>query len=120
MSFASPAQEALADTITVGEYLVRDHEASFLLEVTGDAMEGVGILAGDTVIFERGVVAKPGDIVIVLTEDGYYMRYLRQSARSGKNGGAYFLEAANEKYENLQPKEGQIIGVVVATFRKYV
>ena len=112
--FASPAEEELADTITIGEYLLRDKNASFLLEVEGDSMEDAGIFAGDMVIFERGADTKPGDIVIALTEDGYTIKYLR------KQNGKLYLEAANDKYPDIYPKEGEIIGVVTATFRKYV
>jgi len=111
--FASPAEEDLADTITVGEYLIRDKDASYLLEVEGDSMVDAGIHSGDMVIFERGQDYKPGDIVIALTEDGYTIKYLR------KKGGKFFLEAANADYPNIYPKEGQIIGVVTGTFRKY-
>jgi DNA polymerase V len=112
--FASPAEEDMADTISVGDYLIRDKDASFLLEVVGDSMEGAGILSGDMVIFERTGEYKPGDIVIALTEDGYTIKFLR------KKGSAYYLEAANEHYPLIHPKEGQIIGVVTGTFRKYV
>lgn len=112
--FASPAEEDMADTISVGEYLIRDKEASFLLEVVGDSMEGAGIMEGDMVIFERTGEYKPGDIVIALTEDGYTLKFLR------KKGSTFYLEAANETYPPIYPKEGQIIGVVTGTFRKYV
>jgi len=112
--FAAPAEEELADTISIGEYLLRRPEASYLLEVVGDSMEDAGIHEGDMVIFERTHACKPGDIVVALTEDGYTLKYLR------KKGSVFYLEAANEKYENIYPKEGEIIGVVTATFRKYV
>lgn len=111
--FASPADEELADTITIGEYLIRDKNASFLLEVEGDSMQDAGILEGDLVIFERGTEPKVGDIVIALLEDGYTIKYLR------KKQGKLYLEAANPKYPDIYPREGQIIGVVVATFRTY-
>jgi len=112
--FAAPAEEELADTVSIGEYLIRRPEASYLLEVEGDSMEGAGIHEGDMVVFERTHDHKPGQIVVALTEDGYTLKYLR------KKGNTYYLEAANEKYPDLYPKEGQIIGVVTATFRKYV
>lgn len=112
--FAAPAEEELADTISIGEYLIRRPEASYLLEVEGDSMEDAGIHDGDMVVFERTHDHKPGQIVVALTEDGYTLKYLR------KKGNAYYLEAANEKYPDIYPKEGEIIGVVTATFRKYV
>lgn len=111
--FASPAEEDMADTISIGEYLLRDKDASFLLEVVGDSMEGAGIIEGDMVVFERTGSYKQGDIVIALTEDGYTLKYLR------KKGATYYLEAANEKYPPIYPKEGQIIGVVTGSFRRY-
>ncbi|HYE23247.1 MAG TPA: LexA family transcriptional regulator [Candidatus Paceibacterota bacterium] len=112
--FAAPAEEELADTISIGEYLIRRPEASYLLEVEGDSMEDAGIHNGDMVVFERTHDHKPGQIVVALTEDGYTLKYLR------KRGATYYLEAANEKYPDIYPKEGEIIGVVTATFRKYV
>jgi len=111
--FATPAEEDLADTISVGEYLIRDKDASYLLEVMGDSMIDAGIHEGDMVIFEKTGNYRAGDIVIALTEDGYTLKFLR------REGSKYYLEAANENYPNIYPKEGEIIGVVTGTFRKY-
>lgn len=111
--FASAAEEELADTITVGDHLIRHKESSYLLKVEGDSMQDAGILEGDMVIFERRGDAKPGDIVVALTEDGYTLKYLR------KKGNKVYLEAANTIYPKFYPAEGQIIGVVVSTFRTY-
>ena len=111
--FASPAEEDMADIISVGEYLIRDKDASFLLEVMGDSMEGAGILEGDLVIFERTGSYKPGDIVIALTEEGYTLKFLR------KKGNKFFLEAANAHYPPIYPREGQIVGVVTGSLRRY-
>lgn len=111
--FASPAEEELADTIGIGEYLIRHKESTYLLEVEGDSMRDAGILPGDMVIFERRPDAKPGDIVVALTEDGYTLKYLR------KKGSKIYLEAANPEYPKFHPSEGQIIGVVTASFRRY-
>lgn len=111
--FASLAEEELADTITIGEYLIRHKESSYLLKVEGDSMEDAGIREGDMIIFERRNDAKPGDIVVALTEDGYTLKYLR------KKGSIIFLEPANSKYPKFHPAEGQIIGVVTASFRTY-
>ncbi len=111
--FASPAEDELADTITVGEYLIRDKDASFLLQVEGDSMIDAGLQPDDMVILEKTSDYKPGDIVVALIEDGYTIKYLR------KKNGKFYLEAANEKYPPIYPEEGQIIGVVVSTFRKY-
>jgi len=112
--FASPAEEDMADAIAIGDYLLRDPDASFLLQVAGDSMEGAGILDGDLVVFERTGSYKPGDLVIALTEDGYTLKFLR------KSGTRFYLEAANPNYPPIYPREGQIVGVVTGSFRRYV
>jgi repressor LexA len=111
--FAAPAEEELADTISIGEYLINHKESSYLLQVEGDSMIDAGIHDGDMVIFERRLDAKVGDIVVALTEDGYTLKYLR------KKNGKIYLEAANSAYPDIHPREGQIIGVVRSTFRTY-
>jgi repressor LexA len=111
--FAAPAEEELADTITVGEYLMPHPDSSYLLKVEGDSMIDAGIQEGDMVIFERTKEVKVNDIVVALTEDGYTLKFLR------RKNGRLCLEAANEKYPDIHPREGEIIGRVVSTFRTY-
>ena len=111
--FAAPAEDEIADLISVGEYLIPHPNRSYLLQVEGDSMIDAGIQEGDMVVFERTKDAKTGDIVVALTEDGYTLKYLR------KQGSRMFLEAANEAYPEIHPMEGEIVGVVKATFRKY-
>lgn len=121
--FASPVEEALTDTLSLSDYLIRNKEASYVLEVQGDSMKDAGIQDGDMVIFERTDSYKVGDIVVAAIEDGYTLKYLqRESAKNGQQaskGGRYYLEPANPDYPRIYPIEGQIAGVVVATFRKY-
>lgn len=96
VGFAAPAEEELADTITIGELLIGHKESTYLLRAEGGSMEAFGILAGDMVLFERRGDARPGDIVVALTPDGYALRRLRKG------------------------KEEHVIGVVTASFRTYV
>ncbi len=111
--FAAPAEDELAEVISVGEFLIPHPNKSYLLKVIGDSMIDAGINEGDMVVFERTKDPKPGDIVVALTEDGYTLKYLR------KHGTQYYLEAANEHYPDIRPIYGEVIGVVTATFRKY-
>jgi DNA polymerase V len=95
MGFAAPADDELADTITVGRYLLRDKDASYLLQMTGDAMQAEGILDGDMIVFERSHDYRAGDIVVALGDDGYALKYFNKTTSA------------------------QIIGVVTGSFRKY-
>ncbi len=111
--FAAPAEDELADTVSIGEYLLRDPNASYLLQVEGDSMQDAGIHHGDMVVFERTHAYTTGDIVVALTENGYTLKYLR------KRGKTLYLEAANDTYPDIFPKEGEIVGKVTSTFRTY-
>jgi SOS regulatory protein LexA len=111
--FAAPAEDEMADLLSVGEYLIPHPTKSYLLKVEGDSMIDAGIYEGDMVIFERSKDAKPGDMVVALTEDGYTLKFLR------KHGTQFYLEAANKRYPDIYPMQGEITGIVTATFRKY-
>lgn len=112
--FPSPAEEELADTISLDDMLIENREATFLLKVSGDSMSGAGILPGDMVIVDRGRTPKTGDIVIAEVDGSWTMKYLV------KSGPAVSLEAANPRYKPITPKkELRIAGVVTAVVRKY-
>lgn len=112
--FPSPAEEELREVISMDEYLVAKPEESFLLKVTGDSMIGAGIMEGDLVIVEKGKTPKNGDIVLAEVDGQWTMKYFR---RQGKE---VFLEAANDAYPVIRPKEElKIGGVITAAVRKY-
>lgn len=112
--FASPAEEELSDTLDIENHLIRDKDSSYLLRVQGDSMNDAGIIDGDYVVFERTHDCRIGDIVVALTEDGYTLKYLQKDRQ-----GRFYLQPANDQYPAMYPQEGQIIGVVVSTFRTY-
>jgi SOS regulatory protein LexA len=112
--FPSPAEEELADTLSLDELLIQNPDATFLLKVSGDSMAGAGILPGDMVLVNKGQVPKSGDIVIAEVDGEWTMKYLR------KRGDNVALIAANPLYKPIRPKkELKIAGVVTAVIRKY-
>jgi SOS regulatory protein LexA len=112
--FPSPAEEELADNLSLDDLLIHNREATFLLKVSGDSMSNAGILPGDMVLVDRGEVPKSGDIVIAEVDGEWTMKYLR---RRGEN---VMLLPANPKYQPIKPKrELKIAGVVTAVVRKY-
>ncbi len=60
--------EAIPDeqTMNLAEFLLGPNR--YALRVFGDSMIGAGILDGDTVVVERGVAPKDGDIVVALID----------------------------------------------------
>ena len=112
--FPSPEEEALCDILSMDEYLITKPDASFLLQVRGDSMNGEGIMEGDLVIIEKGRQPKIGDVVIAEVDGEWTMKYFK------KKGGKVYLEAANPKYPIIWPKTAlQLGGVVTAVIRKY-
>jgi SOS regulatory protein LexA len=112
--FPSPAEEELADNLSLDDLLIQNREATFLLKVSGDSMSGAGILPGDMVLVDKGQVPKNGDIVIAEVDGDWTMKYLR------KRGENVALLPANPKYQPIKPKkELKIAGVVTAVVRKY-
>jgi len=112
--FPSPAEEELADTMSLDEYLITNKEATYLLKVNGESMIEAGILPGDLLLVERGAAPRDGDIVIAQVDRDWTMKYFR------KRGRKVFLEAANKDFKPIHPQEElQIAAVVRAVIRKY-
>jgi len=112
--FPSPAEEELADTLSLDDLLIQNRQATFLLKVSGDSMSGAGILPGDMVIVDKSQTPKSGDIVIAEVDGAWTMKYLR------KRGESVALIPANPDYKPIRArKELRIAGVVTAVVRKY-
>lgn len=112
--FPSPAEEELSDTMNLDEWLIENHEATYLLTVKGDSMKDAGINEGDFVIAERTDKYKVGDIVVAEIDGEWTMKYLR------KDKQGYYLEAANRKYKKIRPSDELTIAAVVrGVVRKY-
>lgn len=112
--FPSPAEEELADTLSLDELLIQNREATFLLKVSGDSMSEAGILPEDMVLVDKGQTPKSGDIVVAEVDGEWTMKYLK------KRGNSVTLIPANPRYKPIKPKnELKIAGVVTAVVRKY-
>jgi repressor LexA len=112
--FPSPAEEELADTLSLDDLLIQNPQATFLLKVSGDSMIDAGIRPGDTVIVDKGATPKSGDIVIAEVDGQWTMKFLK------KRGDKVALLPANPNYKPIIPKtELKIAGVVTSMFRQY-
>lgn len=112
--FPSPAEEELADNLSLDDLLIQNREATFLLKVSGDSMSEAGILPGDMVLVDKAQVPRSGDIVIAEVDGAWTMKYLR------KRGDNMLLLPANPRYQPIKPKkELKIAGIVTAVVRKY-
>jgi SOS regulatory protein LexA len=112
--FPSPAEEELADTLSLDDFLIDNRQATFMLKVSVDSMKDAGILPGDMVLVDKSQAAKSGDIVIAEVDGEWTMKFLK------KRGENVTLVPANAVYKPIRPKkELKIAGVVTAVIRKY-
>lgn len=81
MPFRAHSDGELSDYLSLDQYLIKNKDASFLLQVRGESMLDNGILPGDLLIVERGKKPKMGDIVVVYEDDQYEMKYFYRGLR---------------------------------------
>jgi repressor LexA len=85
----------------------------FALRVKGDSMTGAGIFDGDTVVIRQQQAADDGQIIAALVDgEEATVKRLR------RKGGRVVLEAENPAYEPIVAEDVQVLGKVVALFRR--
>lgn len=114
--FPTPAEESLAETMSLDSYLIGNREATFMLRVSGESMLDAGINPGDMIIVERTTTCRDGDIIVAFIDGGYTVKFFR------KSGNRVWLEPANKSFSPIVPSEGEelkVMAVVRAVIRKY-
>lgn len=120
--FPSPAEDFYGnqDVLDINQRVVRNPVATFFVEAdTGTSMVEFGIFPGDTLVVDRSLHAKHGDIVMVNWEGGFTVKQLRLRA------GRYELHSGNPAHllpPIVVPEEVEldVWGVVTWSFRKQV
>lgn len=110
----SPAEEELADTVGLEEWLIGNREATYILKVSGNSMIDAGIRPGDMLLVERGRTPKNGDVVVAEVDSQWTLKYFQ------KNNNVVVLIPANKNFKPIYAKEElNIAAVVTAVIRKY-
>jgi len=100
----------------IEEYLtlprsIATHDESFILNVKGESMTGVGILDGDRIIVRKQNWAQAGEIVVAMIDDEatvktYYV-----------DDDHIRLQPENPVFEPILAREVSILGKVIGVFR---
>ncbi len=93
-----PANDILAEPISIDEYLIDTPSKTILMTIWGDSMIDAGLMPGDIAVVRKGVLPSVGDIVIAFVDGEYTVKYL------GMEKGAYFLRSGNQRYPNINPQ----------------
>lgn len=111
--FASPADDFVEEYLDLNDLLVKRHEATFFVRVSGRSMIDAGIQPDDILIVDRSLEAKHGKIVIAVIDGEVTVK--RLSTTEGK----VVLKAENPKYKDI-PVDGElhIWGVVTSVIHQ--
>lgn len=87
-------------------------ESTFILRVRGESMIEAGILDGDYVVVRQQNTATNGEVVVaMIDEEATVKRFFKESDHVR-------LQPENSAMEPIYSRDVQILGVVVALFRK--
>ncbi len=106
------------DTVSVDivEFLVNNPEHTFFVNVVGDSMKDIGIYDSDTLIIDRSIVPKSGEIIVARVFNELTVK------RFVRNGKRVILAAENKAHKNIEVTEDMdfsIIGVVTTSIKKF-
>ncbi|MBO0897138.1 translesion error-prone DNA polymerase V autoproteolytic subunit [Arthrobacter sp. zg-ZUI10] len=107
--FASPAQDYYDAGIDLNRHLIRDATSTFIMRVSGDAMDEAGISDGDELIVDRSLTPKDGSVVVAVLNGELIIRRLLLT------GQGIFLHADSPDAEDIRvpdPAELSVWGVV--------
>ena len=105
----SPADELLAGTIDLNEYLIQHKTKTFLVRVSGESMKDAGIFPKDLLIVDKALKAISGNVVVAILNGEFTVKRLYQHQET------IILCAENEDYADIkitQYDDFEIWGVV--------
>lgn len=115
--FPSPADDYIETSIDLNRELVRHPFATFFVRASGDSMLGAGIKPNATLVVDRAIETKSGDVVIARIGDEMCVKELFID-----DEGRVFLVPKNENYKPIEISEDmdfEIWGKVVCSINKH-
>ena len=113
----SPAEDFQTDGLDLSERCIANPVATFFAIAEGDSMEGFGISHGDTLIIDRSVEARHGDIALVLLDGGLTVKKLHYRR------GRVELGSGHPNHPPIligEDQELQVWGVITWSFKKHL
>lgn len=115
--FPSPADDYIETSIDLNRELIRHPFATFYVRTSGDSMIDAGIRPNATLIVDRAIETKSGDIVIARIGDELCVKELFID-----DSGKVFLIPKNENYKPIVITEDldfEIWGKVICSINKH-
>jgi len=115
--FPSPAEDYIESSIDLNRELIRHPFATFYVRASGDSMIDAGIRPNATLIVDRAIETKSGDIVIARIGDEMCVKELFID-----DSGKVLLVPKNANYKPIEISEGmdfEIWGKVIVSFNHH-
>ena len=115
--FPAPEADVPGRRIDLNEALLINRDSSFLFRIRGDSMTGIGIFDGDTIIVDRSIEARSGQIVLAVVDGEFTVK------RLVINSTGFYLHPENDDFPVIELKgesELQIWGVVTSSIRRHL
>lgn len=115
--FPSPADDYIETSIDLNRELIRHPFATFYVRASGDSMIDAGIRANATLIVDRAIETKSGDIVIARIGDELCVKELFIDEES-----KIFLLPKNDNYKPIiitEDLDFEIWGKVICSINKH-
>lgn len=113
--FPSPAADHEDGALDLSRHFVRHPSSTFIVQVSGDSLHGIGIRPGDYLVVDRSRDARDGDVVLAIVDGDFAAKRYRSC------GGQIVLAAENPKYPPIPWRDGcEVWGVVTSVHRDLI
>lgn len=114
--FPLNATDHISEWVDLNQQIIKDPSCMFLIEATGDSMEGAHIRDGDLLVVDGSIEARHGMIVVAAVNGEYTVKTFFRKDNQIK------LVAANANYPDIDISPDSsfaVAGVVVRLLRKF-
>lgn len=109
------AADYAESALDLNDYLVKRRASTFVFDMCGDSMRGVGIFDGDKIVVDRSIQARAGMVIVAIVNGEHTIKRLHLAPQGVE------LWPENPIYApiRLKPHEQLVVfGVVVGVVRK--
>ncbi|WPY00231.1 S24/S26 superfamily peptidase [Candidatus Trichorickettsia mobilis] len=110
----SPADGHMCNRLDLNRHLIKNPNATFFVQVTGESMIDAGIKENDLLVVDRAIEATNNKIVIAVVNNEFTVKRLKIINNEA------FLMPENPKFLPIKMEEGSYIwGVVTSVIQKF-
>ena len=121
-AFPSAALDFPDGEVDFLKLLVKDPITTFPGRISGDSLKDIGILSEDWCLIQKGIEARPNDLVAAIIQDEFFIKRYKPRYKEDNSLKELKLESANVEYSDFDitdETEFFLWGVVTWTFRNW-